>query len=69
MNIYTKKIILDDIFITADIYCDGEGRKRKTWLSIPPLPFMSESKHIERIFKKAHKWADNIIEVLKKQEI
>ena len=62
-NVYTKMVFLDDRHPVARVYRNGEQVTHKSWIL-----WNNSLKNRERKLKKAHKWADKAIEILKIQE-
>ena len=60
---YTKKVWLDHQVATAAVYRNNVEIGWKWWVLI-----ITTLKNQERAIKKAHKWADNLIDLCKRHE-
>ena len=63
MSRYTKKIYNRVGMVRVELYKDG-GEFQSIWF----MNSFNTIKGLERAFKKAHKWADEIIEVCQEHE-
>jgi hypothetical protein len=73
MNTYTKKIHAIGSGVMSEVYRNNKLvdhlYEYSTALPMYVEIFYKESEQRNRLFNRGHKWADELIEVLKKQEV
>jgi hypothetical protein len=68
MNTYTKEVIYSGGFVDATLYRNGVSVAFNFFNTGSLGPFFRTPASVEKAFIRAHKWADQSIEVLKRNE-